>query len=419
MTKSLTVLNRKWHGDGTLDLNFPDRWEVIECLMNGHSSPELTPDQIEIAFRNPAGGPGLSILARGKHKVVIIFDDITRATPVSLILPHVLSELREAGIPDNAIRFICALGCHGAHSYQDFEKKLGGEILDRFPVYNHNIYENCTYIGETSQGTRLCVNSEVMSCDLKIGIGSIVAHPQTGFGGGGKIILPGVASLDSIEQYHSLEYKARKEGRSDTVGMGNYIDNPLARDFMEAATVAGLDFKIDFALNGSDRPCAVFCGKPEFEYNQALKYAVPHYASKPVPATDIVVVNTYSKGSESNIGMIHGILMLMEKGGDFLLIMDCPAGQVVHYLNGSFGETSKGRQFQAINFNIPWIKRMIILCPQFEQSQADQLAIPGTIWVKSWAEGLDCLARDYPGYARVAVVPDATLQYLSNLSLTL
>jgi len=414
VVKSVTVPNKMWFGNTKLRLTFPDRWEIMHCLMNGHNEPEITSAQMEEAFDAPIGSPRLSVLAKGRSKVAIIFDDISRPTPVYLALPYILAELKEAGIPDSAIRFVCALGCHGAHTYQDFRKKLGDAVLDRFPVYNHNIYENCTYVGETSQGTRLSVNSEVMACDLKIGIGTVVAHPNTGFGGGGKIILPGVSAIDSIEHYHSLESKAWKEGKADIVGMGNYEKNPMARDFMEAANLAGLDFKVDFAVNGEGKACAVFCGRLEDEFKQAVKYATHHYACKIVPATDIVVVNTYAKGNEAVMGVLHGMAMLVEKGGNFVLIMDCPSGQVVHYLLSSFGKTVKGRRFQKLDFSLPWIKRMIVLCPQFEHAMAEWLAVPDAVWVKTWKEALEILKKDYPGAARVTIVPDGTTQYIVN-----
>lgn len=395
-----------------MKLDFPASWQVVPCRMNGHSAPELTSDQIIKAFSHPIGTSPLSKQARGKKNVAIIFDDNSRPTPTATLLPYILEELKEAGLPDKSIRLICATGCHAAHTYLDFEKKLGTNVLDRFPVYNHNIYENCTYAGKTSQGTELYVNSEVMNCDLKIGIGSVITHPQTGFGGGGKIILPGVSSIESIEHYHSLEFKARTEGKGNTIGMGNYTENPLVKDFQEAAGLAALDFKIDVIINGLGKACAIFCGDAQSEFYSAVEYAVPHYATKPVPATDVAVVNTFCKGNEAIIGMIIGITMLTEKGGDLVLIMDCPAGQVVHYLIGSFGKAVKGRHFQAVNYSLPWLKRVIVLCPQFEHSMADWLSIPGTVWVKKWCDVLELLEQDYPAGAKAAIVPDGTIQYL-------
>ena len=412
-TRTVTVPRQMWFDEGKLRLTFPESWEGVLCLMNGHNARRITSRQIKVAFDNPIGSPRLGELARGKNKVAVIFDDISRPTRVADLMPYVFKELEAAGIPEQAIRFVCAGGAHGAHSYQDFRKKLGQRIMDRFPVYNHNIYENCSYVGQTSQGTPLSVNSEVMSCDFKVGIGSVIPHPQSGFGGGGKIILPGIASIDSIEAFHQLEIKARESGLGDKVGPGNYLENPMVKDFNEAAKMIGLDFKIDTLINGNGEPCAIFAGEPQAEYYEAVKFAVKHYNTKPVSGADVVVVNTYSKGSEGIVGLIIGIQMLMKKGGDLVLIMDCPSGQVVHYLLGSFGIEARGRLFSALNFKLPWLKRFVVLSPQFESSMTDWMAIPDTIWVKSWPEVIGALKQDFPGGARVAVIPDGTIQYLS------
>jgi len=411
-TKTVSISRQMWYEEGELQLTFPESWEVVPCLMNGHGAPQVTPEQIKAALDNPIDSPTLRKLARGRTEVAIAFDDISRPTRVADLLPYILKELDSAGIPDGSIRFICATGAHGAQTFQDFQKKLGCEILDNFPVYNHNPYENCTYVGQTSTGTRLSVNSEFMSCDLKIGIGSVIPHAQSGFGGGGKIVLPGIASIDSIENFHRWEINARESGHGNIVGPGHYVENPMVKDFNEAAKMAGLDLKIDTIINGIGQPCAIFVGEPQAEYYEAVKFAVQHYATKPVPGANVVVVNTYAKGNEAILGLLIGIMMLTERGGDMVLIMDCPAGQVVHYLLGSFGEKARGRLFSAVNFKLPWLKRLVVLSPQFEKSMTDWLAIPDTKWVKTWPEVMDILNQDFPDGARVAVVPDGTVQYL-------
>ena len=150
----------------------------------------------------------------------------------------------------------------------------------------------------------------------------------------------------------------------------------------------------------------------EREYQAAAGDALAHYATKPAPGTDVAVVNNYCKGNEAIIGLIIGITLLVEKGGDLVLVMDCPAGQVVHHLIGSFGKSVRGRQFQAVKFSLPWIKRVIVLCPQFEHSMADWLCIPGTKWVKRWQDVMEILEEDFPSGAKAAIVPDGTIQYL-------
>jgi len=160
---TVTLPQLPWHGTKELRLPLPDNWQV---------------ESIGIA--------PIREFARGKKEVVIIFDDMTRVTRVAKIVPFVLKELAEAGIPDNKIRFICGLGSHGTLNQLDFSKKLGKATIARFPVYNHNPFAHCTYVGTTNTyGTKLYINEEVMKGDLKIAIGLVVPHPVSGFGGGG------------------------------------------------------------------------------------------------------------------------------------------------------------------------------------------------------------------------------------------
>ena len=187
----------------------------------------------------------------------------------------------------------------------------------------------------------------------------------------------------------------------------------MVKDFNEAARMVGLDLKIDTAVNGNGQPCAIFVGEPQAEYYEAVGFAVAHYATKAISGADVVVLNSYSKGNEAFVGLPIGLLMLMEKGGDLVLIADCPAGQVVHYLLGSFGKRARGRLFNAIDFQLPFLKRFVVLSPQFEKSFTDWLAIPDAVWVKTWPEVMDVLARDFPDGAKAAVVPDGTVQYLA------
>ncbi|HEX9976208.1 MAG TPA: lactate racemase domain-containing protein, partial [Dehalococcoidales bacterium] len=103
--------------------------------MPGYKLPALKPEEIRAAVTNLIDLAPIRELARGKKEVVIIFDDMTRVTRTAEIVPFVLEELALAGIPDNKIRFICALGNHGASTRVDFAKKLGEDVVARFPVY--------------------------------------------------------------------------------------------------------------------------------------------------------------------------------------------------------------------------------------------------------------------------------------------
>ncbi len=226
-----------WYGDNTIEIDFPSSWDVTVCRSGGEEAAALDGDAFRKAFANPIGTSTIRELARGKKRVAILFDDACRPTPVADILPYVLDELSHAGIEDDDVRFIAALGAHGAMDGVALRKKLGDDVMARFLVYNHNPYELCTPLGTTSRGTPVAINTEVMRCDLKIGIGAIMPHLLTGFSGGPKIILPGVAAIETIGVNHN---KWGGPGRTD---IGHDEGNVLKADMDEAARMAGLEWR--------------------------------------------------------------------------------------------------------------------------------------------------------------------------------
>jgi len=396
-----------WYENTEMDLNFPPSWSVFFCPMKGGEKKRLLPEEMEKAFLNPIGSPPIEELAKGKKEIVILFDDTARPTPVSQIAPFVLRRLEKAGISDSQVRFIAALGAHGAQTAHDFRKKLGEEVLDRFPVYNHHPFDHCTYLGKTSWGTPVSINEEVMACDLKIGIGAIVPHSFSGFGGGGKIMLPGVAHIDSISYNHG----ALIRNHPDCVGVGKIEGNIPRLDIEEAARMAGLDVKIDAILNLRGEITGLFVGDPILEHQEGMRLAKDIYATLPAKEMDIVVVNAYSKPNECAIAPFIGIPSLKESGGDLVIISNEPGGQVVHYLFGEFGKCGEGR-LQLPQPLPTKVKRFIILSPFKDHVGACFFGRETPIlWVKKWREALDLLEAEWGNRANVAVYPDGTIQY--------
>jgi nickel-dependent lactate racemase len=356
--RTVNVRELLWYGSRETELRFPPSWNVSVSPMKGGNKNRLTRDEMKEAFLHPIGTKPLHVLAEGKKEVVILFDDMARPTPVVEIVPHVLKELEKARICDEQVRFICALGVHGAHTAIDFRKKLGEEVLDRFPVYNHNPFDSCVSIGKTSRGTPVSINAEVMACDLKIGIGSILPHSFSGFGGGGKILFPGAAHVDSIAYNHGTLLKNHPE----RIGPGRIEENIPRLDIEEAARMAGLDFKIDAVLNLRGEITGLFAGDPVMEHRRGADLARDVYATAPARGRDIAVVNTYLKPSECAFAVFLGIPSLKEDGGDLVILANEPAGQVVHYLFGEFGRCGE-RKLHLPQPLPEKVKRMIIVSP--------------------------------------------------------
>ena len=121
--KRISVPSRLWYENIERELTFPDRWDVANLTSPGFDKPGLSPEQIREKIEHPMQGPTLEELAKGKHQAVIVFDDMTRPTPVKEVAPIVLEALHKAGMKRHQIRFLWALGSHGAYDMINARKK--------------------------------------------------------------------------------------------------------------------------------------------------------------------------------------------------------------------------------------------------------------------------------------------------------
>lgn len=411
---TVTLPQLPWHGTKELKLALPDGWQVKYYYMNGWNRPAMTPESIKAAVTNPSGIASIRESARGKKEVVIIFDDMSRVTRVAGIIPFVLEELAAAGISENKIRFVCALGCHGAHNRLDFNKKLGKEITLRYPVYNHNPFAHCTYVGTTNTyGTEVYINEEVMKSDFKIAIGLVTPHPASGFGGGGKIILPGVTSFETTEYNHRKvveDVKAHPE--NPIIGMGFFEKNTMRLDIEEAAGMAGLDVLINCIVNMWGETVSVFAGALMPTYAAAVDEAKSHYNTPRAAGEGIVIANTFTKANEAiAVGLGTAFAAISPQGGDIVLIANAPDGQVTHYLLGPFGnQIAAGLQFRT---KVPrHVKRVSIfseypdVAGRYYIEESDKVSFES-----NWDDVVKSLQDSAGKDARVAVYPGADIQY--------
>jgi len=379
--------------------------------MAGHNKPALKAGEIRTAIASPLGMPPLREMAKGKKEVVILFDDMTRNTSAAEIVPFILDELAGAGITDDRIRFIAAVANHQALDRISMVKKLGENIVSRFPVYNHCPFLNCIYIGTSSYGTKASINSEVMHCDLKIGIGQVLPHPQLGFSGGGKIIIPGVASYDTVVAHHGETHEAWKEERSKLgVPLIGFAESPINADVQEIARMAGLDLIVNCIANGWGETAAVFAGALEPTYQAALEEAKSHYITTNTRDNDIVIANAYTKASEFTMALAI-LPAVRQEGGSMVIIASSPSGQVVHYLFDNFGKTIGGSVRRSLMV-APYIINLIIYSEYPEGRILERFTNRDKVMLTDdWNQVIQTLEKSHGTSAKVAVYPNGDIPY--------
>ncbi len=398
---------RPWHDQGWLEIDLPDDWDVEFCPMAGYERAALSTSELAACLENPLGTQKLGELAANSKRAVIVFDDMTRPTRGRDLAPLVLDILHKAGLSQDQITFVCALGTHGALTMADFRKKLGSAVVEKYRVFNHNPYENCMEAGVTRRGTRVMFNREVMEADLKIAIGCVTAHVQAGFSGGGKLFLPGVAHIDTISHFHlEVEHMAR-----ETTGMGRHEGNILRNEINEAAAMAEVDFLLNAVVNGCGETVGLFAGELFAAHDAAVAEAKKNYSTQPVPAEKrFVVANAFSKPNEMGIAILLGISALKDYEGTIVVIADSPEGQVPHYLLGRFGRDYGGRQYPVAA--IPESVNLIVMTAYPDRTLLDWFANPEKAAIaRNWEEVMELVRPLHGSGTKAAVLPNATMQY--------
>jgi hypothetical protein len=150
-------------------------------------------------------------------------------------------------------------------------------------------------------------------------------------------------------------------------------------------------------------------------HEKAVALAKDLYATHPRPQNkDVVIANAFVKANEMAISVLLGVLALKDLTGTVVVIADSPEGQVIHYLLGRFGRDYGGRQYPV--GALPDSVRLIVMAPRMDKTFGDWFANPELItWTKDWGQTLDLLSEEMKPGARVAVVPNATMQYYADM----
>lgn len=314
------------YGEATRTVHIPA--DNLLGVFDPQAVPAVPDPAAEIAraLAAPIGAPTLMELARGRRRVVIVADDSTRPTPTDCIVPLLLAALNAAGVPDDAIRVVIALGTHRPMTPDEIVTKFGPEVVCRVPVENHEAFDPAALVdlGETPSGVPVLVNRTVMDADLVIGVGSIVPHHIPGYSGGAKIIQPGVCGERTTGEVHLLS--VRREG-----SLLGVVENPVRAEMEAIAQRAGLQAILNTVLDTRGRLVGAVYGEPRAAFRHGVAMARTVYGV-PVPGRAEVVV-AGSHPCDIEFWQAHKTLyaaeLVVRRGGTIIIVTPCPEGVAV------------------------------------------------------------------------------------------
>lgn len=327
---------------GVEPMEIPDR-----NLMGVFSPPRMSPGRTEEeiisgALAHPVGTVRLREALKGKRNILIVSDDHHRPTPVRAMLPHVLEEIRHAGIPERSVEIIMALGSHRPMTDREIREKLGGGIVDRFSVTNHEWTnpDNLYFAGRVPPGIDVWVNRKMREFDFVVGLGQIMPMDVCGFTGGCNIIIPGLCGPLTSADFHWVRVGIAAE---EVIGRR---ENAIREAIDNSAMAAGLGAILNVVLDGEGNICAAVYGHPVEAHRAGVSRALEaHTVFLPAKA-DIIVADGYPFDIEfwqANKALDNAALAVRD-GGVIILVSPCYEGLSVTHGDDirRFGYRSRG-----------------------------------------------------------------------------
>lgn len=233
-------------------------------------TPLPATQQAAAAIGAPVSSPPLRELAAGARLVVIAVTDATRACPDWLLVPPMLGELAAAGVSDDAITILVAVGVHRASTAAEKREKLGDAIVDRYRVVDHDAtdIDNLVAVAEGPGGIPFRINRRVAEADLVIATGLVEPHQYAGFSGGGKTVAIGCASDAIIAYTHGPAFLDDPGTRLARVE-GNRFQSEVRR----VAEAAGVRFVANCVMDDHGQVVAVRYGDPVAVHDELASVA--------------------------------------------------------------------------------------------------------------------------------------------------
>ncbi len=407
--------------------SLPARWNPVYF---GAPEDDMTPLPVEDmtvnALSRPEKTSALKDLISPEQKIAIIIDDCTRPTPAAAILSVLLPYLVENGHPRQKVTIVVAVGTHVPVSPEDLRAKVGEDVAADYRIVQHNArQEDLVPIHVPGEEMVVRINPEVAGADFKIGISSILPHPMAGYGGGPKIVMPGVANLDYIRTHHM---KHTIDPRSMA---GKTEDNPFQDACMRVARAAGLDFSINCVYNMQGEVTHVVAGGLGSAYAAAIQLCYEKLGVRFEEKVDITITSTYphTHAHQFPKGLAAPDRITRETGAILLsvpTISRLPDGFVSSFTTIREKSRNNPEAFvrEAMERGLPFLPdkplefnmamKCVIIRPQIRTVlvspliSREEARIMGFDYAPDLSAGIALLEKDYPE-ARVAIFPSGGL----------
>ncbi len=284
------------------------------------------------ALDHPEGTAPLAELARGRRAATVLVPDATRRAWLPEVLPVVLARLGAAGMPDEAIAVLVACGTHPPAPEDELRGLLGAlpegvRVLQHEARDEHSLVE----VGKVPSGMAIRLHRAAVEADLLIAVSTVQHHYFAGFGGGPKMVFPGVAGYAETQTNHAqvIDLASSPPRRNPACEPGLLDGNPIAEEIRAATALRPPHLALLMVAGGGGRPGWAAAGDLDRVFPAACQVVRDWYEITAGPFGKLVV-SAGGYPTDHTLIQAHKALeaacRFAEPGAEVLFVAACDGG---------------------------------------------------------------------------------------------
>lgn len=261
----------------------------------------------------------------------VVVADKTRLCDYPLYLPILLDKLVEYGALPQQVSIYIAYGSHARQS-DSACRQAYGSAYDKFDWVHHRCEEldQFEHLGRTRRGTPVWFRKDILNASCVVTFGAISHHYFAGYGGGRKLIFPGLGAKAAIYANHGLFLDQRNRTLAAGCRPGALQGNPLAEDLAEVEAFRPADMTIHGILDSRGRVCDLLVGRGMECFERACEQHARSCETGSRLEYDLVLASCGGFPKDINFiqshKAIHHASAFVRDGGRLVVLAQCRGG---------------------------------------------------------------------------------------------
>ena len=263
-----------------------DMDNLIEILApSKDQEPRQVEEEIARALDEPSGASSLDEQVKPDCSVAIAVNGSMTPALASRAVSSIVKRLVELIVPRDRITIVVGNGEREGETTPLTRAMRETDGLSQVRLVNHTkAISNLGDAGKTGGGTTVRVNRDYLEATLKIAVGETRLDIHSGFSGVQNAILPGISSLQTIQE-------ARKNYFKGGAKPGVIELNPVKEETVAAAKLAGVDYALNIAVGPEGGYLGAYAGGLEESWGRAVTRLGGSYEVEAEGNSDITVVS--------------------------------------------------------------------------------------------------------------------------------